>query len=135
MSSRTIFLSRLIGLYCILAALAMIAHGRLTVETVSAILHDAPMMLVLGVCTLAAGLAMILAHNIWKGGALSVLVTIVGWLTAIKGLAFMVLPTDALANFYLTDLHYSQFFYVYMGFLLLIGLWVTYGGFTAKADS
>jgi hypothetical protein len=52
------------------------------------------MMLVLGVSTLAAGLAMVLAHNIWSGDALAVIVTLMGWLTLalIKGLLFLLLP-------------------------------------------
>jgi hypothetical protein len=43
----------------------------------------------LGAITLAAGLAMVLAHNIWSGGALVVVVTVVGWITLIKSLLFL----------------------------------------------
>jgi hypothetical protein len=38
------------------------------------------MTLILGIITLAAGLAMVLAHNIWSGGALVVVITLVGWM-------------------------------------------------------
>ena len=75
MSPRTIFLSRLIGLYCIFIALCMITYRQATVDSVPAILHNPSMMLALGVITLAAGLAMVLTHNIWSGGAVSVMVT------------------------------------------------------------
>ena len=68
MSSRTIFLSRLIGLYCIVIALSMMTRRQATVETVTALLQNPSMMLILGVGTLAAGLAVVLAHNIWSGG-------------------------------------------------------------------
>jgi hypothetical protein len=68
MSPCTIFLSRLIGLYCIFIALSMMARRQATVETVTALLQNPSMMLILGVITLAAGLAMVLAHNIWSGG-------------------------------------------------------------------
>ena len=66
MSSRTIFLSKLIGLYCILIGLSMMTRGQATVETVTALLQNSAMTLILGVITLAAGLAMVLAHNIWS---------------------------------------------------------------------
>jgi len=80
MSPRTLFLSRLIGLYCILIGLSIITRGQATVETVTALLQNYAMTLILGVITLAAGLAMVLAHNIWSGGALVVVVTlVVGW--------------------------------------------------------
>src|ERR1700732_3487834 len=72
MLPRTIFLSRLIGLYCILIALSMITRRQATVETVTALLQNPSMMLILGVITLAAGLALVLAHNIWSGDALVV---------------------------------------------------------------
>jgi putative exporter of polyketide antibiotics len=69
MSPRTLFLARLIGLYCILIALAMFVRGQSTVDTVAGLLRDPPLMFVLGVITLAAGLAMVLVHNVWSGGA------------------------------------------------------------------
>ncbi|MFZ3262816.1 MAG: hypothetical protein WA172_02350 [Terriglobales bacterium] len=77
MSPRTLFLSRLIGLYCILVAPSMMTRKQATVETVTALLHDSSMIFIVGVITLAAGQAMVLAHNIWSGGALPV-VTLVG---------------------------------------------------------
>jgi hypothetical protein len=34
---------------------------------------------VMGLISLSAGLAIVLAHNIWSGGVLPVVVTICGW--------------------------------------------------------
>ena len=45
MSPRTLFLSRLIGLYCIFIALSMMARRQATVETVTALLQNPSMML------------------------------------------------------------------------------------------
>jgi hypothetical protein len=55
MSPRTLFLSKLIGLYCILIGLSMMTRGQATVETVTALLQNSAMTLILGVITLAAG--------------------------------------------------------------------------------
>ena len=110
MSPRTVFLSRLIGLYCILVALSMITRRQATVESVTALLHDPSMMFILGVIMLAAGLALVLAHNIWSGGALVVIVTLVGWLTLIKSLLFLFLPPEMEAGFFLRQLHYQELF-------------------------
>jgi putative exporter of polyketide antibiotics len=112
MSPRTPFLSRLIGLYAILVALSMFSRGQATVETVAALLQNPSMVFVLGVVKLAAGLAMVLAHNIWSGGALVVVVTLVGWMTLI-----------------VERLHYQQLFYFYWALPLVLGLYLTYGGF------
>ena len=135
MSPRTFFLSKLIGLYFILAALSMIIHKQATVETVIALLHNPSMMFVLGVITLAAGLAMVLAHNIWSGRALAVIVTLVGWITLIKGLLFLFLPPDVDAELFLTNLHYQQLFYLYAAISLVLGIYLTFSGFTSTSHS
>ena len=109
MSSRTIFLSRLIGLYCILVALSMLTRRQATVETVTALLQNSSMMLILGVITLAGGLAMVLAHNIWSGGALVVIVTIVGWITLLKSLLLFFLPPERKRDFSLGSFTTSNF--------------------------
>lgn len=129
MSSRTVFLGRLIGLYCILLALSMIVHKQASVESVTALLHSPALTMLLGVVTVAAGLAMILGHNVWSGNALTVVVTLVGWLTLIKGLFFLLLPPDVEADFFLKQLRYQELFYPYMTISLIIGLYLTYQGF------
>jgi putative exporter of polyketide antibiotics len=91
MSPRTLFLSRLIGLYCILIALSMITRKQATLESITTLLHNPSMMFVLGAITLIAGLAMVLAHNIWSGGALAVVVTLVGWVSLLKSLLLLFL--------------------------------------------
>jgi len=134
MSPRTLFLSRLIGLYCILVALSMVTHRQATVETVTTLVRTPSMMFVLGVITLAAGLAMVLAHNIWSGGALVVVVTLVGWLSMIKGLLFLFLPPEMEAGFFLGQLHYQQLFYLYAVVSLVLGIYLTYGGFKPRSQ-
>jgi hypothetical protein len=135
MPSRTIFLSRLIGLYCILVVLSMLIHRQAKMEYLVGVLQNPPLILVLGVITLAAGLAMVLAHNIWSKGALAVVVTLVGWLTLLKGLFFLLLPPEIEAECLLRCLHHSHLFSVCMAPSLIIGIYLTYGGFTAKSHS
>jgi len=133
MSSRTIFLSRLIGLYCILVALSMMTRRQATVETVTALLQSPSMMLIVGIITLAAGLAMVLAHSIWSGGALVIVITLVGWITLIKSLLFLFLPPEMAAGLYLKQLHYQQLFYLYGAISLVLGIYLTYRGFTSRS--
>jgi hypothetical protein len=132
MSPRTIFLSRLIGLYCILVALSMITRRQATLESVTALLHNPSMIFIVGIITLAAGLAMALAHNIWSGGALAVVVTLVGWITLIKSLFFLFLPPEVEARLFLQQLHYQEFFYFYGAVSLVLGVYLTHGGFTSR---
>jgi vacuolar-type H+-ATPase subunit I/STV1 len=133
MSSHTIFLSRLIGLYCIVIALSMMTRRQATVETVTALLQNPSAMLIVGIITLAAGLAMVLAHNIWSGGALTVIVTLVGWMTLVKSLLFLFLPPEMEAGLFLRQLHYQELFYVYGAISLVLGVYLTYGGFKSRS--
>ena len=95
MSTRTLFLSRLLGLYFLLIALSMVTHKQVTIDMVVALVHNAPLLFFMGIVIVAAGLAIVLAHNIWSGGALPITITILGWLALLKGLFFLFLPPAA----------------------------------------
>lgn len=129
MSPHTRFLSRLLGIYCIVAALGLFLRGPAIAATVVLLLHDAQLLFFIGAVLLAAGLAMVLSHNLWSGGALTVVVTLIGWATAIKGAVFLVMPPAALTDFYLTDLRYPEFVHVFGAFSLVVGVYLAYGGF------
>jgi hypothetical protein len=126
----TIFLGKLIGLYCIILALAMMRHKQSAVATMNALIRNPPLLLFVEVLGLAAGLAMVLGHNIWSGGALPVVITLLGWLMAIRGAVLLALPQDAIIKLF-EALRYEQLFYFYMGATLVLGLYLTYAGFSA----
>jgi hypothetical protein len=129
MTPRTAFLSKLIGLYSIVLSLSMFANRQMTVETVTPLANNRPLLYVVGVMAVAAGLAMVLSHNVWSGGALPVIVTLIGWLTLIKGTLFFFLSPEAEARVFLGGLRYEAYFYVCAAVSLLLGLYLTYGGF------
>jgi hypothetical protein len=127
-SRLTIFLSRLIGLFALLLALSLLTHKQATEVTLTALIHNPPLLLIFGMVWLAAGLAIVLGHNIWSGGTLPVLVTLVGWLTLIRGLLLLFLsPAAAIGLFGV--LHFEDLFYLYVAISLVFGIGLTYGGF------
>src|SRR5579862_6629913 len=100
MTSPTRFLSRLLGLYCILISLSMAAHKQASVEAMNAFIHDRPAMLLAGVFAVAAGLAIVLQHNVWSGGVTPVMVTLTGWVSLLKGVSLLFLSPNGQAGFY-----------------------------------
>jgi len=128
MAPLTTFLSRLVGLVTLLAALALVTHRQTTVETVTAIVHTQPLLLILGIGFVMAGLAIVLGHNVWSGGVLPVLVTLIGWITLIRGLLLLFLSPEAIAGLF-ERIHFEQFFYLYIAISLAAGGYLTYGGF------
>ena len=132
MSPRTTFLSRLIGLYCILVSLYMVTHKEVTVEMVTALVHTQPALFAVGLTTVIIGLAMILSHNVWSGGALPVVVTLVGWMALMKGLLGMFLSPEAVSEYFLGWCRFEHLFYLYASISLLLGIYLTYSGLRSK---
>jgi hypothetical protein len=91
MSKLTVFLARLTGLSTILVVIALLVRGSAIIDTTVA---DAPVMLAYAIISLAVGVSMILGHNVWSGGALPVVVTLVGWLILAKGLLLLFLTPE-----------------------------------------
>ncbi len=125
MSSRTTFLSRLIGYYSVLVALAMIAHKQTTMGMISRLTTHAGTPFAIGLIAVAIGLAMVLGHNVWSGGALPVVVTLIGWWSVIKGLLCLFLPAEVIFGL-LNGPLYSHYYYVSPVISLLVGLYLIY---------
>jgi len=130
MSSRTAFLCKLIGLYAIAIAIALVVNKQMMLGAVAELFQDPRVVLIYGVMALGIGLAIVLGHNIWSGTA-AIIVTIVGWLSLLKGLALLLLPANAQAA-YVLGIHYGQYFYGYAGVTFIIGAYLAYAGFRAS---
>ena len=131
MSRLTVFLARFIGLFTVLLIVALLVRGSAMVEAAVA---DGPVMLVYAIISLAVGLAMILGHNVWSGGALPVVVTLVGWLIFAKGLMLLFITPEALKQVF-DHMQYGEHYYLYLAPSLAIGLYLTWAGFTAPSPN
>jgi hypothetical protein len=129
MSTLTVYLARLVGLSTLLIAAALLVRGN---ALIMATVADGPVMLVYAVISLAAGLAIILGHNVWSGGALPVIVTLVGWVIFAKGLVLLLITPDTWAQL-LDRMQYREHSSLYVVPALIIGLYLTYAGFAAPS--
>lgn len=131
MSRLTVFLARFIGLFTVVLVVAFLVRGSAGVEAAVA---DGPVMLVYAIISLATGVAMILGHNVWSGGALPVVVTLVGWLILAKGLMLLFVTPDAWQQIF-DHMHYGEHYYLYLAPSLVVGLYLTWAGFTAPSPN
>ena len=130
MSQLTVYLARFIGLFALLVGIGCLARGNaVTASTVA----NGPVMLVYALVSIAAGLAMVLGHNVWTGGALPVVVTLVGWLALVKGVLLFFVTPEALTQL-LGRMQYGEHYSLYVAPSLVIGLYLTWAGFTARAS-
>jgi hypothetical protein len=132
MSVRTIFLAKLLGLFCILEGLFLITHKPAMGEMMNALFDNAMMLFIVSLIALGIGLALVLGHNIWSGGALPIVVTLIGWGALIKGIVLLFVPQEAAKGLFHNSLQYEQFFYLYAALPLILGAYLTYGGFRPK---
>ena len=103
-----------------------------TIDALRAFFADPALMWIAGVFTLLLGLGIVLAHNRWSGGAATIIVTLYGWMTLIKGLIFVWLPLPMQTGFY-QAFHFEQFSIAYGLVALALGGYLIYCGFRTEA--
>ena len=130
MSAITIFLGRLLGLYLVAISGGMLANRHRTLATLDEMARSGPWMLFSGMVATAGGLAVVLGHQVWSGGALPVVVTLVGWAALLKGVTLLLVPSERIAAAY-KAIGFERLFHVWMVAVLAVGLWVTAMAFVA----
>ncbi len=122
----TNFLAELWGISLVLISLALLIKDGHLKKIFSAIEDDE--MFCWGMAAAVIGVAMVLTHNIWVKDW-TVVITIFGWLSLIKGLAMLFLPefVKKMAK----NLQSAPFLPYALIVMLAIGLALTYLGFTA----
>ena len=130
MSTTTIFLGRLLGLYLVAISVGMLANRRRALDTLDGMAHSGPWMLFSGMVGTGVGLAVVLGHQVWSGGALPIVVTLVGWAALLKGVVLLLVPAERVAHGY-KGIGFERFFQFWMVVVLAIGLWTAAVAFTA----
>ena len=124
----TIFLARLIGLYCLLFGLAIVVQKEAMLEMVAALIRNGPVLLIIEVIGVTAGLAIVLGHNVWSGGALPIIVTLLGSIILIRGVVLLFLSPQGKVRLF-EMFRFAELFYLYVGITLVLGLYLTFAGF------
>ena len=130
MKSLTVYLGRFLGLFTLITSFWLLVERQNTVSTIPALLGDRPAMVIFAIIALAGGLAIVLAHNIWSGGVLPILVTLIGWVMVVRGVLFLFLPPEATLGI-LAAMQFERLFYVYLAIPFVLGVYLTYLAFTA----
>jgi hypothetical protein len=134
MSRLTIFIGRLMGLFFVLFALAMLVNRHSTVEAAIDFMHDPPVLMIAGIMALLTGLAIVLGHNVWSGGALPLVVTLLGWIFVIRGIVILAMARETLVTIF-EKMNFDGHYYLFVGIVLAIGLYLMIASFTASAPA
>ena len=87
---RSRFLAGLIGPTAIAVAVGVLINRQILTELAPQLSGDYALILIVGIMTLVAGLAIVLSHNVWRGWPAAV--TAFGWLAIAGGLVRILFP-------------------------------------------
>lgn len=121
------FLAKVLGLYLIIVSVIMLVNINQFTVNVTALLNDSPLMFVTGFFTLILGVVMVVSHTIWQWNW-RVLITIISWLTVLKGIALLLYP-QYLDKTSILVFHSVNSSYISASIDLIIGLMLSYFGF------
>lgn len=84
-------LFQVLGLFSLAVGLGMLINLNFYQGLIRSLMEAKPVLLLAGVINLVVGYFFVTFYNTWEGGWI-VVVTIIGWLIFIKGLAILILP-------------------------------------------
>jgi hypothetical protein len=96
MSPLTLFLAKLLGAVLITMAAVLAARGPAIAQLAKRMISDAGTVMLAGSLRIGLGLAIMIGHDIWTGGALAVAVTLFGWTLYFSGLLLLLSSPERL---------------------------------------
>jgi len=126
----THFLAQLIGLLLLSVGGSLLLQKAVFIKVLVDLTSNRSVLFMIGVLLLLAGLGIVLTHNVWTGGILSVAVTLIGWILILRGLASMFVPGDGVLRM-IRWCKVEEFSWLYATLILTIGAYLTWSGFTA----
>ena len=120
------YLAALWGITFLVVSLSLIVKRKI-LEKLFADMKNESIMYFTGILSLIIGIAMVLGHNVWVLNW-QVIITILGWLTLLKGLDLLFLPKRMKTRWAKTEKNHWTIIFLS---LMIFGLVLIYFGFTA----
>jgi hypothetical protein len=125
----SIFLARLLGPLLLVPGAGLLINPRLFRTMAVDVVGSVTLVYLFGLIDLAAGLAIVLTHNVWVANW-RVLITLIGWLMLIRGLV-RVLLTDTVMGYAAKFIRNRRLYPISGAVLVLLGLALCYFGYVA----
>ena len=93
----SIFLAQILGILFFVFGVEMLVNGKFVTAVVEESIQNRGLLWVMGFIALLLGAIMVLAEEVWVGWP--IVVTIIGWLTFIKGVLITLFP-NSMAKWY-----------------------------------
>lgn len=124
----TFFIAQLFGLLILVLSVSMFFHKKLMLEILDDFIRDKALLYTGGILSLSAGLILVLSHNIWSGGWLPVVVTLLGWTMLLRGVLAVNLSSKTYEKLY-HSFDMERYYYHTSALMLVLALYLTFAGF------
>jgi len=94
----SIVLAQILGIGFVVLGLSMISNKKWTALAIEEIVKNQGLIWLAGFITLILGATIVVLNNVWTFG-LPLFITILGWLTLIKGTLILVFPNSTLSYY------------------------------------
>jgi hypothetical protein len=125
----SIFIARLLGPLLLIPGIGILAKPGVFRTMASEVIGSVTLIYLFGLIDLAAGLAIVLTHNVWAA-SWRVLITLIGWIMLIRGAARVLIP-DMLMGYAAKFMRSKQALPVAGAVLVILGLVLCYFGYVA----
>lgn len=130
MTDATFFLTKVLGFFMLIVGLSVLIKGKSLSKIMREFTSHEYMQYFGGVMNLVIGLLLVATHNVWALPLNVLLITVIGWLTLLKGLCFLLLPEDSVNK--MVKAFDNKTWHVLSGVVfLVIGVYFVYLWFTA----
>jgi hypothetical protein len=125
----SIFLARLLGPVFLIVGASILFNPKVFRDIAAEVVRSVTLVYLFGFIDFAAGLAIVLSHNVWLMGW-QVLITLIGWLLLIRGTVRVLIP-ETVMGFAAKVLGNKQLIPVAGVVTGIIGLVLCYFGYVA----
>jgi len=125
----SIFLARFLGPLLLLPGIGLLLNPRAFLTMGTELVGSLMLVYLFGLIDLAAGLAIVLVHNVWVPDW-RVLITLIGWLMLIRGAVRILIP-EIVMGYAKTLFRNNMLCPVSGGVLVILGLALCYFGYVA----
>jgi len=130
---RSIYLAKLIGPVSVAIGVGMLLNAPIFRILAEQFLSSYALIFLAGLLTLTAGIALVLAHNVWVGDW-RLIITLIGWLSVIGG-TFRIVAPNLVVRIGDTVIGHAGELFIFAGFaVLVLGCVLSYFGYAATSS-
>ena len=123
----TYFIAQFIELMLLSVGASMLFQGKVFMKVLNDITENRSTLFMVGIVLFLGGASIVLVHNVWNAGFLSLIVTLIGWVLIIRDLASMFMPGHSITRM-VRWFKVEEFSWAYGVLVLIIGAYLTYAG-------